>query len=669
MQQSDLELRRLALACLAAVLVCWAVLLASSSRALALIQQPTTIDGPSADGLSLGGAAASPDGTGGLVYVKTVEGVPHVFASRFDGGSWSAPIRVDWDQPYEASQPRIAAGSNGRLMVVWVTQVATLPNGELRRGLWSASLGPKANAFGRSLLVDPNVGTGIGGDPSLAGAATGKAIVAYRVITHVFERPGEFTNSVQLRPGDVMADIRVARLEGDHWSRLGPINRFPAASMRAPTETNGPKVAIGDTGRAVVAWQEPDLTGTARVLIRRITGTTLGPIFLASPETWNGKPVNDDASAFGLDVTGFDQARVAVRIDGSPSSSLHGQRVFLTTLGSSFSDEGAKPTGPELADGGGESPPSGPIGPPAVAASDDSGKGALLLVFSAGGGMRLVGVNHQGALLSPQSFSDPSPAAGTPAVAAVDPEGGGISAFRATDGTGSPTVAVRQEYPSGGSQTGLLYGPLGGQISQLAGGGSGSGEALLAFRQGESGRFAIVADRVAAPPEKFAVMVPNRWVSPKRAKVRWPVPPSGVGGLVYGLVLDGRVVRSGLRRRQITPAPGLLGNGVRRVQVLATDRLGQDVLSRPVKLRIDSQPPRPRLRVKPRKGMVVLKLDDPQSGLLARATRVAFGDGERARGGGVFHHRYQRPGRYTVRLRAIDKVHNRLSQRIRVVIR
>ncbi len=36
-------------------------------------------------------------------------------------GSWSAPIRVDWDQPFAASQPRIAAGPKGELLVVWVT--------------------------------------------------------------------------------------------------------------------------------------------------------------------------------------------------------------------------------------------------------------------------------------------------------------------------------------------------------------------------------------------------------------------------------------------------------------------------------------------------------------------------------------------------------------------
>src|SRR5262249_5947864 len=163
------------------------------------------------------------------------------------------------------------------LLVVWVTQVATLAKGELRRGLYSASLGPGAAEFGPSLLVDPNIKGGVGTAPSVAGAVPGKAIVAYRVITNDFS--GESINAVRLLPGDVLADIRVARLEGDRWSRLGGINRNPAASMRPPSETNGPQVAIGATGRAVVAWQEPDATGVARIWMRRVTGTTLGPIF------------------------------------------------------------------------------------------------------------------------------------------------------------------------------------------------------------------------------------------------------------------------------------------------------------------------------------------------------------------------------------------------------
>src|SRR5262249_20825157 len=155
----------------------------------------------------------------------------------------SPPVRVDRDLPFGASQPRIAAGPRGELLVVWVTQAVTV-HGKVRFGLYSARLGPGADGFGASLLVDPNVGAGLGVDPSVSAAAPGKAIVAYRVVTNDFS-PGNGAlnqDAVQLRPGDVMADVRVARLNGTRWARLGAVNRNPEASMRPPSPTNGPQV-------------------------------------------------------------------------------------------------------------------------------------------------------------------------------------------------------------------------------------------------------------------------------------------------------------------------------------------------------------------------------------------------------------------------------------------
>jgi hypothetical protein len=647
-----------------------AILLVRPPLAAAVITSPTVVDGPSSDGIVLGGVAMAPDGTGGLVYTKAVGGKPHVFASRYDGSSWSAPIRVDAEQPYEASEPRIAAGNGGRLLVVWVTQVATLANGEVRRGLYSASLAAGADEFGSSLLVDPNLKTGAGTSPSVAGTVPGKAIVAYRVITQNFGIPTELTNAVQLRPGDVVADIRVARLEGDRWSRLGAINRNPAASMRPPSETNGPQVAIGATGRAVVAWQEPDSSRAARIWVRRVTGTTLGPIFPASPETFEGKPISDDATAFDLGVTATDRARVAARVDGGPDSPLHGQRIFLTTLGPSSSPSGAKPVGPELADGGGATPPPAPIGPPAVAVSDGSGgEGALNLAFTSGSVVRSVGIESQGKLLQPRSLGGAPAQPASPVVATIDPEGGGVTAYEGVDESGSPTVVVRQEFPGGELQTGILYGPLGGPVSQLSGAGVASGDALLAFCQGESGQLAIVADHVSAPPASFGIQVPKKWVRPARAKVRWKPPASAVGGFTYGLVLDGRVVRSDIARPRITPPPALLGSGVRKVRVIATDRLGAEAVSKSVKLRVDGQPPILRFRVRRKRGEVVLRLKDADSGLARRTIRVSFGDGSGARAKATIHHRFSHGGHYTIRVRARDRVGNRLARKFEVAVR
>src|SRR5215471_1285258 len=110
-----------------AVIVALALVLmgARSAPARAVILPAQTIDGPSEDIVGFGGVAMAEDGTGGLVYVKRVEGVPHVFVSRYAGGRWQPPIRVDYEQPFAGGSPRIGAADGGELVVVWATPFAT----------------------------------------------------------------------------------------------------------------------------------------------------------------------------------------------------------------------------------------------------------------------------------------------------------------------------------------------------------------------------------------------------------------------------------------------------------------------------------------------------------------------------------------------------------------
>ena len=90
-------------------------------QADAVILPATTIDGPSESIVGFGGVAMAEDGTGGAVYLKRVEGVTHVFVSRYASGRWQAPIRVDTEEPFQASWARIGAASGGELIVVWAT--------------------------------------------------------------------------------------------------------------------------------------------------------------------------------------------------------------------------------------------------------------------------------------------------------------------------------------------------------------------------------------------------------------------------------------------------------------------------------------------------------------------------------------------------------------------
>jgi hypothetical protein len=626
-----------------------------------LVNPPVTLAGPSSEVVDFGGVAMAPDGSGGIVYVKTVEGVPHVFANRYVRGQWGGPLRVDGDQPYGASQPRIAAGKGGELMVVWVGQVATV-HSKIRYGLYSATIGRGGSTFGASQLIDANVGEGtdVGIDPSLSATAPGQAIVAYRAITYRFDGS---RLAAQLRPGDVLADIRVARLKEDRWSGLGAINVNQELSTRAPSETNGPKVGAGVDGGAVVAWQEPDQTGAARVFVRRIFGTVLGPILQASPSSWAGSPVTGDIDAFSLAVTPLDQARIAMRIAGNGGEAA---RVFLNTLPAGFKVPANALVGPKQVYAAPSAP--SPIGPPGVAAYEKGGQeGLLRLAYVAAGQVQQMGVDNSGTLTPLAAAGGPPAVPGGEAVTAVNPEGGGAVAYPALDATGRIALAVRQEFAGGAAQTGLLSGrQQGGPIAELRLSGSGSGDALIGFRQGEPGRFQIVAERISARPAQFKVKVPKGWTKPRAVKLKWEAAGSPGGEVTYTVMIGGRTAKRGLRRLAFHPRPDQLGDGRRAARILATDAFGQQVLSKPVKLLVDGEPPLIRLRGPNGRRQLGVRVRDADSGPRDRATWVDFGDGTTVRGGTKFRHTYQRAGRYRVVVHAEDKAGNRVTRRFEV---
>ena len=60
------------------------------------------------------------DGTGGLVYLKAVGGVAHVFVSALLGGQFQAPTEVDAGLGAASSQPVIAAGNGGVLLIAFI---------------------------------------------------------------------------------------------------------------------------------------------------------------------------------------------------------------------------------------------------------------------------------------------------------------------------------------------------------------------------------------------------------------------------------------------------------------------------------------------------------------------------------------------------------------------
>jgi len=648
-QVAERPLRAFALlaALIAALLV---ALVLQPGQARAVILPATTIDGPGEDIVGFGGVAMAEDGTGGLVYLKRVGGLAHVFVSRYVEGHWLAPIRVDGGQPFAASWPRIGAAGGGELVVVWATPFAT-EEGKQVYELLGATLGPGANSFGSPVIVDPDIREAVGTSPDLAMSSTGQADVVYRVV-HTFAA-GQTSNIPLLRPGDVVEDVRLARFNGEAWTALGPINRDSGVSMRPPTEANAPQVAVGATGSGVVVWQEPDINGVARIWARRLFGASIDYVLPVSAESFGGAPINDDADAPSVAFSKLGQAEVAYRQVAGPGSPLPGPRIFLNTLPDGESADGSKFAGAGVLDAAVTGGRAAAIGPPDI---DIDEKQNVRVLYDSNGTPRVVQGTNRG-LSGTLALGPRFAGSELRSVSVMNPAGGGVSAWPSADAGGRPAVAVREDFPNGAVQTALVSGGDGGEIGNLAVGRSGLGDGLVGFQQGPLGNAAIVAAQATAPPDQIVVTLPNGWIKPAAAVVSWQAATSAAGPLSYRVVLDGRGQSTPRGAFTLRRDPRGLGSGRHRVQVLGTDIDGQSTLTSPATLRVDGRAPT--VKIARAKGASVLVwITDPDSGVNRRRVSVAFGDGASASGRARFTHRYAHAGVYTVVVHARDKVGN-----------
>ncbi len=643
----DRSSRRRPRATLVAGLVAILVLGLRAPAALGVILPASTIDGPSEDIVGFGGVAMAEDGTGGLVYLKRVEGVPHLFVSRYVGGHWLAPVRVDTEEPYAASWPRIGAAEGGEMIVVWATPFATR-DGKLVYELLGSLLGPGGSTFGRAMIVDPDIEEATGTSPDLAVSSSGQADVVYRVVEP------ENTSVPLLRPGDVVEQVREAHFDGERWSDLGAINRDPGVSMRPPSEYNAPKIAIGPTGNGVVVWQEPEIEGVARIWARRIFGTSIDYVMPVSASTFNGAPIPDDADAPSVAFSRLGQAEVAYRQPTGPGSPLPGPRIYLNILPDGESENGAEFLGASIVDSAVSGGEAAAVGPPSI---DIDERRFMRMLFDGNGTPTVIESTDKG-LSGTLSLGPPFVGAEPFAVSVMNPEGGGVSAWPSADAQGDPAVAVREDFPDGAVQTALVSGGAGGEVSELSVGRSGLGDGLIAFRQGPLGDAAIVAVRATAPPVASIMTVPKGWVTPSQAVVSWLPATSADGPLKYTAVLDGHPQPTPVGAFELHLDPRALGSGSHTVQVLAADIDGQSTLSAPSTLLVDGVPPSVRITRTHGGTTVNVRVSDHYSGVDAGAVSASFGDGSTAHGRALLTHRYGHAGVYRVVVHVRDKIGN-----------
>jgi hypothetical protein len=628
----------------------------------ALVRPAVMIDGPGTGVISLGGVAMAPDGTGGLVYLKTDQGEPHVFVSQFIRGRWLAPRRVDTSLPFDSSWPQIGAGDGGRLVVVWAQSFAKDPlTGVSVRQLYSATLKPGSSSFIAPVVVDSNLATANAtGDeavselyPSIAMNAIGQAYLAYRVLTNACDNGcANPQQGTIYRPGDSFADFRLARFNGETWSVLGAINRNTAFSVRPGTSDNSPRVTIDSSGHGVVAFQEQDNSGFDRIWARRLFGTTIGQILRVSASTLDGVPIDGDADAFDLGGTDNGGAIVTYRQEPPPGSESVVPRELVNLLYPPLA-QASQFAGARVLDGGASS-----LGSPAAAMNDQV---QFATAFAGNGALQLRGGDSYGV----NTTSSLGATDGTRPGVTIGPDGFTATAWSATNALGQPVVDVEEVPASGHANRAQVAAANDGTVDELDFGASDQGDALVAFRQGVGAGSQIAAAVVQGPPPPFAVQAPPNYVRPTDAVITWLPVHRTLGNVTYSPVIDGVVRARGLTGTSYRFSPRGLQTGTYDVAVIATDDAGQDTVSYHDTLKIDASP---HAALDRHGRLVEVRVSDGRPGkcpgLDLSHTIVRFGDGSRParmRGGRrpravvVFRHRFRHRGWFRIRVRARDR--------------
>jgi hypothetical protein len=627
---------------LLAALVLGAVHAGPVGPARASVSGAHVVAGPSGDLLEVGGVAMASDGTGGVVFRRRVDGRSRVFAARYADRRWSPPVQVDHDLPYNSSWPRIGAAEGGRLVVVFAHEME-----QGRPWLFGATMEPGADGFTSPMEIDTELPGADGLYPHVAMNEGGRAYVAYRAGS---------ANAGGGRP------VRVARLSGRRWSRLGVVNRSIGAPMQPATEENSAEVAIDAEGNGVVAFQEPGDDLVDRIWARRLFGTRAGRVLQVSPHQWDGKPLRGPADAFSVSGAGFGAAAVAFRQQPGPSSPLNGPRIMVNTLPVSFDAKAAEFRGARPADGNG---PGAVPSTPSVAIDRDE----RIHVGFAAGAATVVASGELGDIDAFAPLSAPAGALpiGAPKIVMGEPHP--VTAAWPVEGPAGPAIAVQENPVGRSSRHALISAPIGGPVDDVAADGSGLGDMLVGFRQGVGPDSQVVVAVADAPPAPFNVNTPDGWVRPRVGRLTWEAARDATGRVRYRPTLDGRNAGRTVTRQRYRLDYRRLGDGRHRVRVVAIDVTGQETASAPATLRVDGTAPKVALRMR-RDRLSVRLSDGPRkrsAGVNARKTEIEFGDGETRRRGRRVRHTYERGGRYRVVVRAYDRAGNHTT--VREVVR
>lgn len=590
---------------------------------------PSVIDGPTSTIVRPAGLKVSVarDGTGGLVYLKTVGGVAHVFVSRLAGGSFGAPFQVDQGMGRASSEPLIAAGTGGLLIVAFINS-----------GQLYVVQGNSAGQFGA-----PQPLVGAAQNPAISITYFGKAYLAFTV------------------PDGKGHDVRTAYYYNGRWAlESPPLNQSPADD--AGTGTGRPAVAAAGDGIAIVVWGEQ-----GHIYSRRVWGTAASEVDEQADAPPSG--CTETSADEPLVGAGGDSSYAPVAFHEGVTCGGHQQsRVLVNRL------QGSRFDGITAADGLSAASGEG-AGDPQIAVTE-YGRGWVTSAGTTSDNVFAAGLGSNGApngtVLQVNSLTESAAPDQVPAAAGVNAN---FIAWQQDPGS-TPGGEIRIRFAPDGSTLGpetVISSPDQGPTDAadgLAAAGDTSGDGVVAWLQGSPGATQLMVGQLYQPPGGFSPAKTFAYSTSSQPVLAW-ARPSGWGPMEYALSVDGVQVAQGSSTTAGVPAP--LADGPHGWRVTATNPAGQQRRDSAATIFVDTVAPSAmvtlphRARARSTIQARIRYADLPPAGEpAADASGVAtvvvrWGDGSVTRVPLRHHalkHRYRRPGRYQVLLRVADRAGN-----------
>lgn len=617
----------------------------SAGTGAALAQQPvptapTAIDGPSSAIANPSGLDSSiaRDGTGGLVYLKQIGGATHVFASFLQGGSFQPPAQLDASLPGNSSQPVIAAGNGGLLLVGFINNGELYVAGRTSQGVpFTAPAGLAGSAL----------------NPEIAITDFGKAYLAFTVA----DGSGY--------------DVRSAYYYGGRWAlESAPLNASPADD--AGTGAGAPGVAVAGDGVAIVVWGE-----TGHIFSRRV---------------WASSPSVVDEQADAA-PTGCTEVSADSPVVGTGGDSSYAQVVFhevVTCNGRQQSRvladrlHGSAYDGLEAPDGLSDNSADGAQDPQIT--MGEYGHGWITSIRTAAHDIYATSMGDQGVnygTTQVNGLANGVPPAPIPATAGL--YSNFIAWQQNPGGSGLPEVRVR--YAPEGSQLGpelAVSSPAQGP-TEVANGfsaaGDVAGDGVVAWVQGTPGADTVMAAQMYQPPGPISALKSGRYENTAYPVLQWTAAHELWGPMSYNLTFDG--VLTAQTSATAARTSTAIADGPHSWQVSGTNAAGQGTQAGAATVFVDTVPPTAAMTlygrplVGSRLHVYATYIDLPPSGEPPgdasgiTTVVVRWGDGTvvpLAPGSHRSYHAYRRSGHYVISLFVTDRAGNVTRQVIPVAV-